>query len=347
MQTEDEDLRAAVNAGLLTDEQQKSLRAFIRQRRQSRDGLSDEEPLRLITGFSDIFVGIACLMVVISSSWLASNFTFMWQSQLVGGMAIITSWALAEYFTRIRHMAFPSILLLLTCVIGGFLLANPDEIAIGKDLWFFQPIVAVIVAALHWWRFRVPITVAIGMACLAMLAFILVKHFDSGLDFFSSTQLLVSFISGLVIMGLAMWWDTKDKYRKSYSSDVAFWLHLLAAPLLVHPFFTFFTDAGPDSLIVLGGVLVSYIGLSVISLIIDRRALMVSALGYVIWALSDVIDWREDITVSFALACLILGLFLISLSAGWHRARRLILRFFPQIITSHVPPLMATTRLNR
>jgi hypothetical protein len=42
----------------------------------------------------------------------------------------------------------------------------------------------------------------------------------------------------LVVFGIALRWDASDRERRTRRADVAFWLHLLAAPLLVHPVFT-------------------------------------------------------------------------------------------------------------
>src|SRR2546430_3225670 len=44
------------------------------------------------------------------------------------------------------------------------------------------------------------------------------------------------FRSGMFLF--AMWWDGSDRARLTRRSDVAFWLHLLAAPMIVHPVFT-------------------------------------------------------------------------------------------------------------
>jgi hypothetical protein len=34
-----------------------------------------------------------------------------------------------------------------------------------------------------------------------------------------------------------MFWDYADIHRVTYESDVAFWLHLASAPLIIHPIF--------------------------------------------------------------------------------------------------------------
>ena len=43
---------------------------------------------------------------------------------------------------------------------------------------------------------------------------------------------------GIGVFLLAMRWDSSDRARLTRRTDVAFWLHLLAAPMIVHPVFT-------------------------------------------------------------------------------------------------------------
>src|SRR5437588_323954 len=43
--------------------------------------------------------------------------------------------------------------------------------------------------------------------------------------------------AGLITFALALAWDMSDPMRRTRRSDVAFWLHLLAAPAIVHPAF--------------------------------------------------------------------------------------------------------------
>src|SRR3546814_10333745 len=53
-------------------------------------------------------------------------------------------------------------------------------------------------------------------------------------------------IAGLGVFTLAMWWDRSDRVRQTRRSDVAFWIHLLAAPMIAHPIFHLLgvTDGG-------------------------------------------------------------------------------------------------------
>src|SRR3546814_17074082 len=99
-----------------------------------------------------------------------------------------------------------------------------------------------------------------------------------------------------------MWWDSSDPKRETRRSDVAFWLHLLAAPLIVHPVFSLLglTD-GSASVMEAVVVLLVYVGIGLTALAIDRRALLVSALAYWLWALSDVLERLGVVVLRFAL----------------------------------------------
>ena len=65
-------------------------------------------------------------------------------------------------------------------------------------------------------------------------------------------------------------------------TDIAFWLHLLAAPLIVHPLIAAIADTTAAQLDTNAAVaiLAIFLGLGLVSLIIDRRALLVSGLTY-------------------------------------------------------------------
>ena len=110
----EEDLTSAVKAGIFTDESVKAFRTHIETHRQLP--IIDEENFRLVTGFNDIFVVIACALLLISVSWIGSTF-----SDIIGSMALAaTAWGLAEIFVLRRRMALPAIVLLLTYA-GGVL----------------------------------------------------------------------------------------------------------------------------------------------------------------------------------------------------------------------------------
>src|SRR5213079_2197997 len=90
-------------------------------------------------------------------------------------------------------------------------------------------------------------------------------------------------VLGIGIFLYAMWWDSSDRARLTRRSDVAFWLHLLAAPMIVHPIFTLLgLNSGSASLSEGLIVILLYLVLGLTAVAVDRRALLVSALAYVL-----------------------------------------------------------------
>ena len=85
----------------------------------------DEEHFRLLTGFNDIFVGIAAAILLVAVGWIgyyvaAAISTATARRPFIGLFVAATAWGLAEFFTRQRRMALPSIILLLAFVGGVF-----------------------------------------------------------------------------------------------------------------------------------------------------------------------------------------------------------------------------------
>lgn len=337
----DSDLEAAVDAGAFSEADVAKFRRFMAADRSTT--LVDEEHFRLISGFNDIFVAIASILLLVAIAWLGGEI-----QPWVGALGVAAAaWGLAEYFTRVRRMAFPSILLLLAFVGGLFaavgtgLVGDENRLGQGDEALIATYIsiagaVAVVGAYFHWRRFNVPITIAAGAAALvATVIGISAVASDGQVEPFINPLL---FVSGLVVFAFAMRWDMSDAVRKTRRSDVAFWLHLLAAPLIVHPIFA---EIGvfEGTLTVAGAVLVIglYIIMAAIALAIDRRALMVSSLAYVLWALNGLFDQFGAVETNIAFAALIIGSALLLLSAFWHNARGLVVKPLPEAITSRLP----------
>ncbi|HPU15527.1 MAG TPA: hypothetical protein PK808_05550 [Polymorphobacter sp.] len=338
---EERDLDAAVTAGVLDGATRDALVKFARDHRRGEVG-PDEEQFRLLTGFNDIFVTIAVGLLLTAVAMLAGA-----MSPVAGAAGVAAvSWGLAEYFTRIKRMALPSIALLLsfvggvfaTCVLvatGGAALAVGPDRALPPGV-IVAAIVTVGAAWLHWQRFMVPITVAAGAAALTILAVASVTILTQGA---AGAVLLTTALCGIAVFALAMWFDTRDRARVTRRTDVAFWLHLLAAPLIVHPVFqlTGLTGGGtPTSGAALTVILV-YLALTALALAIDRRALLVSALAYVIYAIQALVSSGGTPGEGVGLTTLVLGLFLVLLSAAWRPIRRRVLELLPHGLTTKLP----------
>ena len=100
-------------------------------------------------------------------------------------------------------------------------------------------------------------------------------------------------------------------------------------PMIVHPAFTLLGfSVGDSAQPVLA--LAIYLALALVELIVDRRALMVSALIYLLYAMSTLLHATGAMTSSFALSALIAGAGLLLLSAYWGAARRLAVAALPE-----------------
>ena len=145
---------------------------------------------------------------------------------------------------------------------------------------------------------------------------------------------------GVGMFLFAMRWDSSDSARVTRRSDVAFWLHLLAAPMIVHPIFTLLGLNDGNATIAEGLVVVAlYIALGITALAIDRRALLVSALAYVLFALQALFREFGAVELNVALTALVIGSSLLLLSAYWHQARVMIVRPLPEGLRAKLPNL--------
>ena len=346
----DADLERAVAAGVVPGEIATALRQFVSEAGTSP--LVDEEQFRLVTGFNDIFVAIAGVLLLVAVGWIGGELV-----PALGGVAVaLTAWGLAEYFTRSRRMALPSILFLLAFVagiFGGALALFFGEQGVRGDPGVVDGLkltaaglLAAGAAYAHWRRFRVPITIAAGAAAIVATA---VGLLVAAVPSLARNLSPLLFLAGLSVFSVAMWWDMSDRERLTRRSDVAFWLHLLAAPLIVHPVFSllgvFGNDLSPGSAAL---VLILYVLLGMVALAVDRRALMVSALAYVLYALSLLFKQLGAIGLNMALTALVIGTALLLLSAFWHKARSLVLALLPASVRARLPvtgePMLRTAR---
>lgn len=354
-----QELDEAVAAGVVSAEAAAALRAHVAGQRSA--AIPDEEQFRLLTGFNDIFVSIAAAILMVAVGWIGQS-----MGQALGlqierdgpsflaplGVAV-TSWGLALFFTAKRRMALPSIILLLAFVGSVFATVAFAAISVvGPEKFdnnaFNSSLVAALAATaaagaawLHWRQFRVPITVAAGAAAIAAIAVSLIAAAVGPDAADIKTVILAStLVLGVAMFLFAMRWDASDRERLTRRSDVAFWLHLLAAPMIVHPVFTLLGLNDGNATIGEGLVVVAlYIAMGVTALAIDRRALLVSALAYVLWAMSELFKRFGALELNVALTALIIGSALLLLSAFWHQARSAVVAPLPDGLKARLPVL--------
>lgn len=331
-------LRNGVANGIITHDQATRLLALAAETAEQPPTPQDDEKLRFITGFNDIFVtiGIALFlgaMMFIPFSALSAAMT--------QAMTAVMAWLLAEYFTRRRRLALPSIVLVtvfVACVYAASLFAlsgvnSPSKV--DSPIPFIAAgLIALTAAVLHYWRFRVPITVAAGAAAVGASVLALFGSIAPQFTEIYLQPLLA--ILGVAVFALAMAFDLKDPHRVSLNNDIAFWLHLLAAPLIVHPLISSISNYGYDmstgsAVAVLG----TFLALAFVALVVDRRAMLVSGLVYAGVAFSQLIGLSGD--AGWPITMLALGTFVLALSAGWRPLRGALLACFPLGLRSRLP----------
>lgn len=352
------DLDEAVAAGALSADAANALRAYVD--RQGALPAVDEEQFRLITGFNDIFVSIAAAILLFAVGWigqaigqsLGMTIEFDGPSPIAPLFVAATAWGLALFFTGKRRMALPSILLLLAFVgavfatVGFSLVLAVGEPPVDQEALYagaaaaLSGAIAATAAWVHWKRFRVPITVAAGgLAVSAILVGLLIAVLGDPTGY---EDALLGFVLllGVGMFLFAMRWDSSDPARVTRRSDVAFWLHLLAAPMIVHPVFTLLGLNDGNATIGEGFVVILlYVAMGITALAIDRRALLVSALAYVLYALNELFRQFGAVELNVALTALVIGSALLLLSAFWHQARTMVVRPLPEGLKAKLPLL--------
>jgi hypothetical protein len=346
-------LTKGVEQGIITADQARRLRALENAGEPPELPASpDDEQLRFISGFSDIFVTIGLAM------FLGAIGYFALRSGGALGMWIavaVTAWLLAEFFTRLRRMALPSIVLLIVFAVAVFIgagiflgagnspfsyrLSSMALLGVNTDqptLLAAAALLTVLLTAVHYWRFRVPITIAAGCCALTGTVVGLVYGLAPQLSPIGHNAIILG--CGLAIFVLAMRFDMTDPERLTRRTDIAFWLHLLAAPLIVHSLIEgMVTDTKKLGLESAVAIIVVFLALSFVAVLIDRRAMLVSGLAYAgvaFWTLirqAGLSDMTTPITI------LTLGAFVLLLSAGWRPLRAGILGLVPPVLARRLP----------
>ncbi|MCY4128591.1 MAG: hypothetical protein OXG15_05030 [Gammaproteobacteria bacterium] len=333
----------------------------------------EQEHLRLVSGYNDIFVGIACIITFVSLTTLITG-KYLDQILVLG-----SAFGLAWYFVRHQRMRFTGIVISTAVAISGLTLgfqffyagSIPDVPPPPSDLGgnvttlpIMLPVVVPLtisaILSFGFWRFaRIPLAHALGV--LAILLAILVtviatqlmsqlidEHYFDELDplpfvdLWAQMQTLrafpalaTSFILGCLVEAYAIWWDVKDPKRQSVATDVAFWTHIVAAPFIVQPLYWWAEDLAwsATSEVILGVLL--FVLLLVFALVINRRALLIGAMVWVLAALFTVAD--------MAVAGLSMGVILLIIAAAWNKTRQLIEPIMPELLQHRFPTLVAET----
>ncbi len=367
------DLDIAVAEGYISHDQALQLRDLSRRTRAADDSMLDfsqetrDEPFRLLRGFRDIFIaiGVAIFAIGLTVTAVTQTLVFNWfesnlpeaHSPSVWNIAItfalcIVGLALAEFITRKQRLPLASLVVsiaftvwsaaLVTAIVSQFI--NPTGL---KDLQTLQDTRvflsfsaiggAISGTVLFYWRYRLPFSLFPLAGSLFLLS-LLVAESMGGRWFQDYGRLMIG-LWGIVVFLTAMWFDIKDRLRVTRFSECAFWLHLFSAPMLVHVALVPGKFAEPSAAVILGSMAL----LSIIALLIDRRALLVSGLGYLAVAIFQIVSSSTLFgDQTFSLTALILGGIVLTLGLGWTPIRRFVLALLPfESLKSRLPPSAA------
>ncbi|WP_292646590.1 hypothetical protein [Mesorhizobium sp.] len=382
-----ETLDKAIAKGLISQTLRDQLEAMERAvalapeaRRADDEG--DEENLRLVGGGNDLFITVGTVL-------LSAGFFFVLTTLLPGqtfwiaGILAVFAWGLAEIVTRQHRMKLSSsvlALIFMAAILVALALQVEASFGIHKPETIWQLLAlrqtasragylflggGIIAAAIYFWRFRVPIiagAIAIAFTLLAFLqtAIILYDSVTAGaiapprledVPELLRAALYMPLTCGLIVFATGVAFDIYDRDRRKIWSDCAFWLHVVSAPMLVHPLFIMatgqnvvFGHIAPDANATIM-LTILILGFLYVALAIDRRSLLVPTLAYFgSLGIYYLVNSASDSTgiPPFALILVVVGALIILFGAGWQRIRRIVVKpTLPAAVIRRLPPLKA------
>ncbi|GAB4357631.1 MAG: hypothetical protein Kow0026_18020 [Oricola sp.] len=376
-------LELAVQRGIISAAQRERIRALAAEPPPlpaAAGTVSADEPMRLVGGGNDLFVTVGIVLLFAGALFALQSVPGITVPKTATTLAA-GAWLVAEFVTRQRRMRLSSTVLGLVFIAAvlavlGFYLEARDEIrairtpvqvaALRPQAAFYATVLfggPAAAAIIYFLRFRVPVMAAVLALSFTGAAFFLATlHFYDGVTTGQvlmpgmeqipgviARALYVPLACGFAVFGVAVALDLHDRERFTVWSDCAFWLHVISAPLLVHPLFILATgqdvvfgriEPGVSASVMLGLLIAGFV---YVALAIDRRSLLVPTFAYFgslgIYYLVNSAANTTGIP-PFALILLAIGAMIILFGAGWQRIRRLIVgSTLPTSLLTKLPPM--------
>lgn len=312
-------------------------------------GLEDSEAPRFVRGFHDILISIG---IVIGLSGLVGLATF-----LAVFPAVIV---LGEILVRRQRLALPAVVLTFSFIaasVFGMHLVFEEISLPGRWQPALSSAMIMGLLALFYWRYRVPLAFALMcIAAFAVVVFVaaaMIFEMSGNEAFFDTYPTILAGLIGLfavLTFGTALYFDFSDRFRATRRSDVAFWLHLAAAPAILYtvitlvyaPFHQSWFDA-TTSASQAGTIVFTVLVLMLVGIMLDRRAFVTSGLlsfGYAFKILLDEGGVTGFLASADNIAFVILlatGVIVLSLGIGWRWLRRVALDALPSGVAQRLP----------
>jgi len=297
-------LEAASNQGIISREQVEALLTYFESEVTGSEHSHSEDQMKFVRGFGDLFITLGIVFVAVA----CAQITMVAALNMIPLLLLVGT---TEWLVRGRRLVLPGIALLISSLYFASQLVELSMANYGLvNLIFLTSL-----AGLFYWRYKIPFTLLpIALGCIGIVS-VLIE-----IDLFHAQYVFTLY--GLIVFGVAMWFDSRDVERNTRFSDAAFWLHLLAAPLIVHGVMVSLlisTDALPfKELLIIAFFLIFFLA----ALYVDRRALLVSSLSYAIYAVIALSKTNafniENLTLLIFAG---FGAFIIFFGTYWYRIR--------------------------
>jgi hypothetical protein len=272
-------------------------------------------------------------------------------------------WLLGEVFARRRRLFLPAIAIVCSLTVfmviataflySGVLLGRgfdnnawdlstmPLELRLGI---LVAVAFAFIAPFAFYLRFRLPFSLGLAGGGLAFI--IIIAASIANFDLTMSVLPVLYLGLGIMLFLAAIAFDARDPARTTRFSDNGFWLHFAAAPLILNGAFGLIglmfgspsglpssgalvasaSEGGAGAIAHAGLTLAVVVMLGFISLLINRRVLIVSTLittGIAIGILMNAVGLGAGALAASTL--IVLGAFVLILGGSWHSLRRVLL----------------------
>ncbi|PLX38059.1 MAG: hypothetical protein C0606_07405 [Hyphomicrobiales bacterium] len=310
----------------------------------------DPEAPRFVRGFHDILITIGVVLGLGGLTALLGATLGDWLITMV--LTAVAAWGLSEHLVRRLRLALPAVALSIAFVVtsgmavAAALSATVKHIAFSDSEQVYVFLAGAIAAALFFFRFRVPFS--LGLLFAAAGGVIVAGYLEiTGKPFLDRGGEFLLLGLSLIVFAVALRLDFSDPMRQTRRSDYAFWLHLLAAPLLLGSVMTFLV--GISSVFELSGtlnffdaviVVATMTALAILAILIDRRAFLVAGLGYLgaaIFSIAANTPLADSVTG--AVTVMALGAIILVLALGWQRVRATLLAIVPDSLRAKLPPV--------
>ncbi|MFI3246211.1 MAG: hypothetical protein R3Y10_06940 [Ferrimonas sp.] len=327
----DHDLQGACQQGIFTPQQVTQFQQWHRNQSQ-HDGALPLLNQGLLTVASLTFLGCGALLIgFVSRYWaLAGTAGLAWFIAAALQRRTPSPLAEAPLLANTLMVVFQLTLMGLSYDLARLYGLEASGLGIAT-------LVGLVAATLHWWRFQVAITWAATIAsCGYCIALGLLQA-----EWLSRAALMpFTWLLGLGCLALAIAWDRRSSVRYPRLTSEGFWLHLVAAPMVVYPLFDW-AQLWQSQLDIkrIGLALVLYGGLSWVSLMINRRALMIAALSALLGRTVSLfyVSSSDALQLQVALTGLLIGAALLMLSLYWQPLRQRLLSHYPAAWRAWLP----------